>query len=118
MTPSYLTLEQQLELAKIMEPNHQWLITDYGVTAFGFDKTRTTVKTATRYNPSLTGEDWQQAQALRVIVAAYGLLGFASFQRHKDISIASVFNDDGITLNFCGNDLLTAASRALLGDKT
>lgn len=36
------------------------------------------------FSPSLTGEDWQQAQALRVIVAAFNLPGFSTALRYSN----------------------------------
>jgi hypothetical protein len=73
------------------------------------------------FKPSLTGNQQYRAQALDVIVAAFSLPHVVEISKRKK-GVQFVEQDTeyenvkyGMEL---GSDLLTAASHALLGDKT
>jgi hypothetical protein len=150
MTPSYLTLEQQLELAKKVCKDRPEIRQhkDGTIMLEGYYSHATGVPDKwvkpEVFNPSLTGEDWQLAQACRVIVAALPLIvqqcgDLVNDRQHDrfDQRMVGVGPDKTFSPAFTKTmildavrdsfkqlrkqlkpDLLTAASLALLGDKT
>lgn len=99
-----LSLDEMLELAKRVYPGFEWFLENGRVLRYN------EAGTGDQYfNPSLTGEDWQQVQALRVIVAAWEKASKYQNVLYKDVMVRGfVFKrgEDG--------DLFTAASLALL----
>lgn len=106
-----LTLDQQLALAKKVYQYPGIKLTEHGVYLPSI------YDVSYWFEPSLTGDYCQRAQALDVIVAAFNLPGIIDCSKHKENGYYFVYEDDErkcIDATPDGKDLLEAAALALL----
>jgi hypothetical protein len=119
MTPSYLTLEQQLELAKRVTGEDHVFDELFGIIPIvrNSDGVYQHADIKRPWNPSLTGDDRQKARALDCITKALSEYWLSEQAFPKEEGKGFYFYW-GATFKTEASDLLTAASHALLGDKT
>lgn len=111
-----LSVDEMLRLARKVYPDKDGHIGPDGIEIYAPDKFR---RHHDIFNPSLTGEDWQKAQALDCIMAAWALPGMLDLSKHPDGSgFYFVYEDDKrqcIDATPDAPDLFEASARALLG---
>ena len=107
-----LTIKELAELAHKTEPDKKWLTSNDSVF---YEAPGTYDYDNVYFSPSLTGEDWQVAQACRVIVAAMNLPGnLAMHKLETSKGTYYQFIRKGVP-ELLQEDLLQAAISALLG---
>jgi hypothetical protein len=118
-----LSTDELLELARRVYPDRAWDVYKGQVyepdVEAGGENDRFAVPVpfyaCTKFDPSLTGLDVQQAQALEIIMAVFALspiIEILSMRVPGAVRI-SIKSPSG-NINVRGDDILTAASRALL----
>lgn len=114
-----MTIEKLLELAKLVFPNQEWVISNQTDPVYGEGSIPVVhVKgypnwyADNLFSPSLTGEDWQQAQALQCIVAAIDMGSACHLTRGKGVVMTNSYTLSSETVE--EDDLLSASISALL----
>ena len=111
-------------LAEVVYPSKDWVIGNQTDPVYGQGSIPVVhVKdypnwfSSNLFSPSLTGEDWQKAQALDVILAAFNIAPEVRIAKHDNDYICAWNNGNEHTSAGFQPDILTAAARALLGSK-